>query len=296
MNFTSVVVTGNCQAGGVSAALAALLPQAKVNPIHAWDLESSADFEVANDLLSGSDLWLRMPLEANSALHPGAQSRVLDIPSLTFPAFHPDLVYAAHTNGEIFRGINDYHSAIALWAWRHGVDPSEVPKLFVPEVMWRLNYDKYWEPSVANMRAEFANSDLAFGPFWQRLKRGGVFMHSVNHPRPAAIALLAKSIVTTIGAPESSWSDPIEDYLDDTLNHIVWPVYPPIGGVLGVPASYRWRNGSEVYSGIERWAEATWSRYGDAEPSDIVCSRIDDGVYDLVLSPYLDRTAARAAR
>lgn len=120
-------------------------------------------------------------------------------------------------------------------------------------------------------------------------------MHSVNHPRPAAIALLAKSIVTTIGANESSWSDPIEDYLDDTLNHIVWPVYPPIGGVLGVPASYRWRNGSEVYSSIGQWADATWSRYGDAEPSDIICSRIDDGVYDLVLSPYLDQTAAKVA-
>jgi hypothetical protein len=271
----------------VGAALSALMPAAEVTSLFAWDFLTPEGLRDSATSIADADLWVRMPLAENEHLGMESSARVLDIPSLTFPAFHPDLVYATTTDGTLFRGINDYHSAIALWAWRHGVQPSDVRHLFTPEVMSRLTYDQYWTPSVANMKAEFARSSLDFSTFWLRVKREGVFMHSVNHPNSAAVSLLAKSALVALGASDSVWVDPVSEYVDDTLSHIVWPVYPFVASALGVQGSYRWRNGSSLFGGIDEWAEATWSAYGDVTPDTVVCERIDDGVYEKVLGEAL---------
>jgi hypothetical protein len=287
VQFRQVVVTGNCQAGMVGSALAALMPGAEVSSVFAWDLLTPEGLQKSSELVENSDLWVRMPLVENEHLGRGASARVLDIPALTFPAFHPDLVYATTTDGGIFRGINDYHSAIALWAWRRGVEASDVRRLYTPEVMSRLTYDQYWGPSVANLKADFGRSSLDFSAFWLRTKREGVFMHSINHPNASTVSILAKDAMIALGSDESVWSDPVAEYIDDTLSHIVWPVYPFIGGALGVQGSYRWRNGSSLYDGIDEWAETTWAIYGDTDPGSVVSPRIDDGVYDTVLEEAL---------
>lgn len=289
MGHRRVVVTGHCWTLNLADAFGLLFDDATIRPFSAWELESPQDLEVAHDALQDADLWLRIPLDGTSALdesvHPGL--RVVDVPLLTFSAFHPDLVYAHTTAGGLFRGLTDYHSAIGLWAWRQGLDPATAETLFRPDVMEQLAYDQYWSPSVTEMRSSFENANLDFGAFWLRLKRCGVFMHTINHPRPEAVALIAKTVAAHLGAPASTWDVPIERYLTDHLAHIVWPVYPPVGRALGVPGCYRWRTADRQIGSLRAWLEATWSAYEGHDRGDVVCPRIDDGRYDAVLRPVV---------
>jgi hypothetical protein len=212
---------------------------------------------------------------------------VIEIPSLTFAAFHPDIVIAVTTAGTYFRGLADYHSAIALWAWRRGLEPAEAAALFQPEVMAALGYDRYWAPAVEAVRHEFAASSLEWAPFWARLKREGVFMHTINHPALPAVALQGKAVAACVTGRDAIWDEPIERYADDHLREVVWPVYPFVAEALGVAGNYHWRYGDTHYGDVTSWAEATWRRYEGTDPATVVCERFERGEYDAVLEPRL---------
>ena len=299
----TIVFTGNCQTQGIADAVRAILPDAETPAFHMWGMDrddAQARLDLVRDALARADTWVRMPLGTDALLEdvvpPGA--RVIQIPSLTFAAFHPDIVVATTVAGTYFRGLADYHSAIALWAWRRGLEPAEAAALFQPEVMAALGYDRYWGPAVRAVRDEFAASSLDWAPFWARLKREGVFMHTINHPRLAAVALQGKAVAACIAGRDSIWDEPVERYADDHLREVVWPVYPFVGEALGIPGSYHWRYGDTHFGDVTSWAEATWSRYEGTAPDSVLCERLDHGTYDAVLEPRLlelTRTPVRVA-
>ena len=288
------MVTGNCNVGGIVEGLHAVMPGVAVRGFPAWELETEEARRTAAEAVDGSDAWVRMPIPENTGI--AAQSdalRVIDLPNLVFSAFHPDAVYAVRRDGSIFRGITDYHSAIGLWAWRRGLSPSEAGRLFSPEVMHVLTYDRYWEPSVAAMKADFLQSSLAFPTFWMRLKRSGVFMHTINHPTASTLSLLAKAIAVRLGAAEDVWDIPAERYVQDFLSHIVWPVYPWIGERLGIPGCFQWKMDGWTFDGVEEWLEETFAVYGDTPRDDVLSHRLEDGVYDRVLGAAVDAFGIR---
>ncbi len=285
-----IVVTGNCLSRGLGEALAGLLGAEHLDVFPEWDLRPGNDLSSVATALERADLWVRIPLANGPDLGRLTErvSTVVDAPAFTFPAFHPDIVYATRrSDGSFFRGQTDYHSAIGLWAWRKGLSAAAATALFDDEVMRQLAYDAYWTPSVAGLKAAFDVAGLEFAPFWLRLKRLGVFMHSINHPRVEAIALLAKSIAHAVGAPRSVWEVPLERYLQDYLSAIVWPVYPTVARALGVPGHYGWRTPISYYPNLERWLAATWDSYDDGARDDLDCLRLDDGTYDAVLGERL---------
>jgi hypothetical protein len=296
MTIRSVVVTGNCNVGGIVDGLNAVLDGVEVRGVPSWELETPAQIAEVADAIAASDVWARMPLSANEAIESRVQPRlVIDLPNVVFSAFHPDAIYAVRGDGSLFRGLTDYHSAIGLWAWRQGFAPDAAAALFTPEVMRFLTYDRYWEPSVAAMKADFAQSSLAFPPFWMRLKRKGVFMHTINHPTGPTLALLAKAMAVRLGASEEVWDVPAERYIQDFLTDIVWPVYPWVGESLGVPGCFRWKMDGRTFGGVEEWLEATWNAYGDTPRDDVMSHRIDDGVYERVLGAAADAVGLRSA-
>ena len=288
-----IVVTGNCQVAPLGSALAALIPGSEVRPVH-LGVSTVTGLEQS---IAQANLWVRMAVPGDDELpKPQPSTIVVKVPTLDFAAFHPDAVYALTESGGLFRGLTDYHSAIALWAWKRGLEPQDLAILMNPDVMARLNYDNYWTPSVAALAGSFEQSSIPFEPFWRAAKRQGVFMHTVNHPKLSLVSLLATAVLEASGILERTsdhGTGDIADVLDDALDHLVWPVYPFVALSLGVPGSWRWRVNDSVYDGLIPWAHATWNSYGDAKPSEVVCPRIDDGVYDAVLSPLLDARAER---
>jgi hypothetical protein len=284
VGIRSAVVTGNCNAGGIVEGLQAVLGDIEITGFASWDLETDDQIVSAVDAISDADVWLRMPMAVNERLDAQVHaSEVIDLPNIVFSAFHPDAIYALRGDGSLFRGITDYHSAIGLWAWRKGLGPDAAARLFTTEVMKALTYDRYWGPSVQAVKRDFAASSLSFPAFWMRLKRTGVFMHTVNHPTGGTLSLLAKAIAVRLGAPDHVWDIPAERYTQDFLTHIVWPVYPWVGQSLGVEGCFTWKMEGRVYQGVETWLQATWEAYGDASVDDLHSDRINDGVYDLVL-------------
>lgn len=283
-----MTITGNCQVASLAAVLRVLIPSAEIDVFHL----GVSDINGLPSSLSSSDVWLRMPIEVALDLPEfTTDARVLEVPAVNFAAFFPDLVYATTSDGGLFRGLSDYHSAIGLWAWKRGVAPSELERLMTADVMNELNYRGYWQSSYEALSRAFDASSLDFKPVWRSVKRSGVFMHTLNHPTISTVGAVAQEIVRKLGFKStklSTFLSPIERVVADPLAHITWPVYPFVASYLGVPGGFQWRVGNDTYPNLESWAEATWKAYEDSRPSNIVCPRIDDGTYDRVLGNRLD--------
>mgnify|MGYP000235058743 CR=1 FL=1 len=264
-----LVITGNCQTQSLATALGLLLREVSIealtvrpNPDRQWLDETAA-------AINGCDTWLSMNWIGNESL----QKRItgienLRIPSLWFAAFQPDMIYALDQSGQRFRGLNNYHSAIFLWAWKAGLTPEKAVSLFDDGLLNDLGYTRSWQDSVKAMETVFSKTHIEFLPFWRRLKRTGMFMHTVNHPKKEGIALLAKAIAVTLRDDVKLWDEPIDRVMDDRLDNNVWPIYPAIASELGLHGDYRFRIMGEIFPDLMTSAQAYWSCYqgvsGDA--------------------------------
>jgi Polysaccharide biosynthesis enzyme WcbI len=287
----SIFLVGNCQVRPLADALRMLYPEDEIIDILTWDFSDVENTRGAMHYLRTFDFQIRMPdnqcVLSLEDIGPLPNQQIIRIPSITFPAFHPDQVYARGPDGGLFVGVIDYHSAIGLWAWMNGASIDEASALFDDVTLTALGYDGYWEPSVRALAAEFEASDVEFRPFWLRAQRLGLFMHTVNHPLPAVLGLLAKSVAIRLGAPESIWSDPFERYLHDYCSSAVWPVMPVVGRRLGLEGSWQWRVHDQQLRGLRRWLEVCFASYEGVDPGSVVCHRFNDGLYDEVLGSRL---------
>lgn len=286
----SIFIIGNCQVRPLADALRMIFPRDLVIEITSWDYDEEYTAR-AMSYLRSLDVQIRMPLvdsplsEEMVGEAPG-QLRI-EIPSFTFPAFHPDMVYALTGGGQLFCGEADYHSAIGLWAWLKGASAEEASQLYGDDILVALGYDDYWDVSVDALRESFDASDLDFGPFWAHLLRSGVFMHTVNHPNLVGVDAFAKSIARRLGAPADVWEYPLTRYVTDYCPSAVWPVFPLVGQRLGVPGAWHWRLHERQYRSVDEWLEAAFAAYKGVDPASVTCHRFADGRYDEVLGPRL---------
>jgi hypothetical protein len=236
-----ILVTSNCQTGGVAAALRHCLPDASVAAMGIRGLsapEGRARLRVA---LEACDTWVVIAglaaLNDPELAAPLAARQVVLIPHFNFRAFHPDIIYLIdRRSGALVEP--HYQSRLVVWAWQHGLAPEDVPRLFTEETMRRLGYLSAWGHSESRLRDAFAACGLDFASFFLRLKRLGVFMHTVNHPRMEALVLLGKLLAMQLGAPAATLDREIA--VADAMDHWRWPIYPPIGYRLGLPHGYHW--------------------------------------------------------
>lgn len=285
-----LIVTGHCHAPILGQHLGALLPEWRVHT-HST-LEHEASPAPCKEKI---DAWIRIPMPGDediiSTFTHGPQ-RTITIPATVFSGYHPDCVYATTDRGTLFRSYDDYHSAIALWAWKQGATPAEASRLFSAETMRALGYLDMWRTETESLWTALRTTGLDINPMWDRLKRGGTFMHTINHPTAQYFSLLAKAIASELGS-SVEWDEPTTDFHVDATNGIVWPVYPPVALQLGVPGCYLWKSGHRIIRSLEAFLEETWLAYGDSDPSSVRCQRLDDGRYDTLLQHHL--AAAREA-
>jgi hypothetical protein len=280
-----IIVTGNCAMPGLVAALRLIFPRDSIQHHRIWE-EDNASIAAS---LTDADIWIAHPVHDNKELleRSGTRAKQVVCPPLLFGGFHPDMVYAWRNDGSFFQGLSPYHSAIALWAWRRGLDVPDAVGLFKPEIFRRLGYYEAYRGEVDALRAGFMTSSLDFSWFWLRVKRMGVFMHTLNHPRVEPIVLVAKLIAVELGMSSEVLQQPLERYVQDELLPIaVWPVYPDLAAHLGIPGSYLFSFGPLTFS-LEEFLETQWAAYGDADPDGVRCPRITEGLFDSVLEPFV---------
>ena len=127
-----IVVTSNCQLGGLHAALSAMLPDDEVIAVPYLGVEPP---ELV-DLLPGAQVWVSSmhPSEARPVLDRlGSPAQLVSIPLLLFTGFHPDIVHLADpAGGEVESAVGGYSSAVVGWGWRQGWDAERIIDRFTP--------------------------------------------------------------------------------------------------------------------------------------------------------------------
>ena len=285
-----IIVSSNCQTGGVAAALASILPSDQIIPFPlpvASDTEGSGKLR---DTLQTADVWVssgRYELAEAAELEKlRAKSGIIKIPEIWFSAFHPDMAYARNAStGELTKP--HYNSAIAIWAYRHAIDAEDAAKLFSDRSYRELGYFERWNASVAQLEQRFKPTDVDFPQFFLGVKRDGLFMHSLNHPMPPVLCRLAAQIAMQLGADASVLERRVP--INDGLLATIWPVYPAIGERLALIGSYEWKMDGVYYSGVQAYLDFAYASYEsqNIRPDDLTALNIDRALYDRVLGAQL---------
>ena len=284
-----VVISSNCMTGGLTSALSLLLPSAQFVPIP----YVGVDEVVLREQLSASDKWLVSGPEEiqTAAMDHISNSRLqrIPFPDLHFNAFHPDQVYAWMRDGSLVEGATGpYNSAIALWAWQHGLNAQQTISLFTPEIFGALGYHDRWQVSVDRLRHDFVPyPHLDYRDFIIPLQRAGAFMHTVNHPQVAAIAQMARLLAKQIDSTVDTENIPIENMLVDGLfmASFSWSVYPSVANALGLKGAFMWKLEDHSVIGLEEFVQRSFAKYDVQQPHDVDCHELLWPIYDEVLLP-----------
>jgi hypothetical protein len=237
-----VTVIGNCQAAGLASCLGLLAPQLELRI-----LRPSAALDVEG-LLQDCD-WLA--LQTGQEVPAPLAERARAWPRLTFAGLHPDAVYAHRAGRVLPSGIGEYHSALALLAWRAGLTASQARRLFRAEVYDRLGYFGIWGASRAALLAEGEACGLPIAEMFEGWCGLGRFMHVPNHPALPVIADVARALLPRLGVT----AQPVqpERFVPDALaRSLVLPVYPEIAERLGLAGDYLFKLQTRIIDGVER--------------------------------------------
>ena len=290
-------VLGNCQVSGLASCLQALLPDttiiaAKATGTHIFeDVAGSDAYFVQTDC--GDWVW------SYFSQHGIGTPRLIRWPTFFFPGYHPDLVFARASNGDVLSPCQSYNSSIVLYGFLQGLSPRETQRLFCEAVYERLGFFNYWSVAESTVIDEFNRCDLDGHDLVQQWRAGGCFCYSVNHPKIGVLDSFAETLVRRAGLEPVSAArrrapmDPLADLGN-------WPVYPEIARHLGIDGSYEftykaWGPLEGRHNGVmdlEQFVTLSAALYSDIPKDQIFCDRLV-GQKDLYAG--LERLAQRGS-
>ena len=287
-----VVISSNCMTGGLTSALSLLLPAVKFDPIPYVGVNET----VLDEQLTVSQAWLFSGPEVMQSAALGRVNKpklkVIRFPELFFNAFHPDQVYAWMRDGSLVESATGpYNSAIALWAWQHGLNAQQTISLFTPEVFGALGYHDRWQVSIDRLRHDFVQfPHLDYRDFIIPLQRAGNFMHTVNHPKVAAMAQMARLLAKQIDPTVDTESIPVENMMVDGLfmASVSWSVYPSVANALGIKGAFMWKLEDHSVIGLEEFVQRSFAKYEVQQPRDVDCHELLWPIYNEVLLPIVN--------
>jgi len=239
----------SCQHGMLAHALRALLPGSEV---HHHDLATCRTEERQSAVaaeLRGSDLIISsgapedFGVLSDSAMA-GQVKALHQFPSVSFGGFHPDTIHINTPGGGTLHGpTGQYHSRLVLGAYLAGMMEGEAELLFNRRVFSRLGYLGAFSLESELMTRLYASYGIDLSAALPRWRARGVFMHSVNHPKPYVTEDLAVLILRRIGLlAEGPWPEGlnVQDALREQPSH---PVLPALARELGVEGSVEYHRG-----------------------------------------------------
>jgi hypothetical protein len=275
-----IVVSSNCQTAGIAASLKEVLPGDHIVPVPAGALDAATEARL-REHLRNADVWITTKDFGLAGREGVGHPAVLKIPEIFFRAFHPDICVATIAPANQLTEPH-YNSAIAAWAYKNRLTPTDASQFYSRHVFTALGYLNRWQGDVAVLRERFAGCDLDFNEFYLSIKRAGVFMHSLNHPKIAVLSWLAKKLAVKLGESASILYQDIP--VPDGLNRFIWPVYPEIGDELSVPSSYNWHINGKWISGLQNYLDYAYQWYADQDiaPENLQ-PHINEALYNRVL-------------
>jgi hypothetical protein len=288
-----VILIGNCQVATVGS-----LMQAMAGDVVAQAIEStpswlarveSGELDLAPVLRDADLVYVQLigtVVDRIRERFPAHAGKLRLFMPLNFTAFHPDCVYVTTPEGGHLQGpMGDYHSSIAFWACRQGWSEKDALALFRPEVYDLLGFADH-EASSREVLLQFGElAGLALEPLLHGWMRGGVWMHTTNHPKVHALADLAAELLRREGIDPMV---PLGALVEDSLAHFpVWPVYPPIAARYGVEGSYLFKidRGScppsqpHIALSLADFVSASFARYREVGVERLACPRIEGPAY-----------------
>ncbi|MGC1860550.1 MAG: WcbI family polysaccharide biosynthesis putative acetyltransferase [Methylocystis sp.] len=298
-----IAVVGNCQSFSVAYSMQLLCPTAKVDHFPVISLSRLPLKFFARTLATYDHVLMH---EFSTGLIPGGGSielrgllkKPISIPMITFAAFHPDCVYAGGAGDDkgapVFGPLGPYHSALALFAFRVGLSPREANALYNNNVFEALRYFDFWNAASAELIEGVKQTcGLDLSAELSGWARRGIFMYSVNHPKPFVLVDVAKKLLKHIGisVPDIDY----ENYLiDDFIRYPVFPVYPPVGARYGCPGSYTFkvtpahapRNVGD-YLLLPQFLSGSYERYRKCDSARLSNHRVDSWLGDKATTDML---------
>lgn len=270
MEKRKIIVTSNCQTAGLTVALSRMLPDDEIIPLPITDFNNEQKKIAAIKTVSSSDVWLHtlsseVEKDVISQIN-SSQIKVIQIPAVSFNAFHPDLVYVLEkgTNKILKNDLGcDYHSALTYWAYSKSLDIKTTVELFNINTYKTLGYLNSWVNEFPKFERHISHYGINFDDLYQIVKSTGVFMHSVNHPKVVVMIEIARHYAKLLGAsPEHGKIDLISSMPDVLEKLTVWPVYSEIAEAYGVQGSYKWKILSNNYfNSVDEYVQFAFKGY-----------------------------------
>lgn len=286
----SIAVIGNCQAREIAQALRLLAPASPVThvPMGSLARRYGSASRLAGGLVAYDHVYTQeIPptlLEGGSEELCRLDGRIIRFPTIVFSAFHPDAVYAGATGKPGARDLarsplGHYHSAIALCAYRLGLDVGQTVSLYRREVFMALGYLDQWNAAADSLMATARAIGFELDEDLARWTRRGVFMHVLNHPKIFVHADIARRLLARSGVlPEPI---AVEEYLADDLAHdVVWPIYPGIAEVYGLDGAFLFKAKPRppafpALYGLQGFVAASFALYEAQGAAALACERVD---------------------
>jgi hypothetical protein len=237
-----VAILGNCQAPLWADALLSLSPNIDVTShehvgTRGRTLRESYEAAVSDE----PHVVLLLPeflrdIRASEWLASVGEADFVTTPGIAFTGFHPDLSYAFNSAGLIPNALGEHwNSKILVWCFLHDVPVADTLELFTAEAFEALGYFDTWRLSASALEAQFRDANLDFRSWMMTVKRSGIFMHGINHPKPIAIAALAQQVLSQHLQQRPLDLESALGYLPDRLgSNVIWPVHGAIASQLSV--------------------------------------------------------------
>lgn len=227
--------------------------------------------------------------------------RIVQVPLLVFPAFHPDMVYVGDLAGSSKRGyvrtaLGDSNSALALYGYLSDLSLDETLRLFDGEIYAGLGYTGLWDQAVEGLLSLGRDAAYDLSEDVLRWSRRGAFMHSVNHPKMFVACDLARGLLRKAGIPFDDLD--LDSYVaDELLLQGSWPIYPEIGERFGIPGGYAFVGPGPrpAVLDLRSFVETSFAAYARHRRAELTCDRVDSWLADPRLGAELRaRVRARA--
>jgi Polysaccharide biosynthesis enzyme WcbI len=259
-------ILGNCQISPLAKSLEFMSDQIKV--ILQKVTLTSLEFSVSEiRLIQESDFVLLVERTLSQYRESNAfiilsESRIIEVPSITFTAFHPDTVYARLQDGWLQNGIeSDWQSSVVLAGYSKEVSPNILSKLILTsELFDLLGYSDRWLSSCDLLEQEFESRQFDFQRWLNSVRRSGVFMWGLNHPKLHAVAELSIQILEKMELGYKYFPEIVAEYVSDPLSNTVWPVYPKIASQFAYSGSDIFRHNTLI-TNLETFIKLSYKKW-----------------------------------